>query len=70
VQLGVGVLALLAGTATVVYSLVGNGSIGAMAAFVAAGLAVGHALGGPRADEWKSVSTTGALFSTGSMRTD
>jgi BASS family bile acid:Na+ symporter len=31
-------------------SLVGNGSIVAMAAFVVIGLAVGHALGGPSAE--------------------
>ncbi len=50
VLLVLGVLAVLAATAPAVISLVGNGSILAMAAFVAVGLAVGHALGGPDGD--------------------
>jgi BASS family bile acid:Na+ symporter len=50
VLLVAGVLALLAGTFRAVLSLVGNGSIVAMAAFVVIGLAVGHALGGPSAE--------------------
>ena len=49
--LAVGVLAILAAASTEVVSLVGNGSIVAMAAFVIVGLAVGHALGGPAADD-------------------
>ena len=47
----VGVLAILAAAFTQVISLVGNGSIVAMAAFVIVGLAVGNALGGPAADD-------------------
>ena len=47
----VSVLVLLASTLPAVFSLIGNGTIVAMAAFVAVGLAVGHALGGPRADD-------------------
>ncbi len=47
----VGVLAILAAAFTEVISLVGNGSIVAMAAFVIVGLAVGNALGGPAADD-------------------
>jgi BASS family bile acid:Na+ symporter len=50
-MLAVGVLVLLAGTSAEVYSLIGNGSIVALAAFVAVGLAVGHALAGPRGDD-------------------
>jgi bile acid:Na+ symporter, BASS family len=50
VLLVAGFLALLAGTFRAVLSLVGNGSIVAMAAFVVIGLAVGHALGGPSAE--------------------
>jgi BASS family bile acid:Na+ symporter len=46
-----GVLVLLAGTFTAVLALVGNGTIVAMAAFVATGLAVGHVLGGPNAGD-------------------
>jgi bile acid:Na+ symporter, BASS family len=42
---------LLAGTFTAVLSLVGNGTIVAMVAFVVIGLAVGHALGGPSAND-------------------
>ena len=49
--LAVGVLAILAAAFTEVVSLVGNGSIVALAAFVIVGLAVGHALGGPAADD-------------------
>jgi bile acid:Na+ symporter, BASS family len=50
VLLALGVLALLAGTLSTVFTLIGNFTIVAMAAFVAVGLAVGHALGGPRAE--------------------
>ena len=46
-----GVLVILAATAPAVFSLVGHGSIVAMAAFVVVGLAVGHLLGGPRAGD-------------------
>jgi BASS family bile acid:Na+ symporter len=46
----VGVLAVLAVTLPAIFSLVGNGSIIAMAAFVVVGLTVGHALGGPDGD--------------------
>ena len=46
-----GVLVLLAGTFREVFSLIGNGSIVALAAFVVMGLAVGHGLGGPSADD-------------------
>jgi bile acid:Na+ symporter, BASS family len=45
-----GVLALLAGVLPAAFSLTGNGTLLAMAAFVAAGLAVGHWLGGPESD--------------------
>ena len=45
------VLALLAGTFRTVFSLIGNGTIVAMATFVVVGLAVGHVLGGPSADD-------------------
>ena len=44
-------LVILAGMAPAVFSLVGNGTIVAMAAFVVVGLAVGHLLGGPNADD-------------------
>jgi len=43
-------LVLLTATSSTVFSLIGNLTIVAMAAFVAAGLAVGHLLGGPSAD--------------------
>ena len=45
------VVVLLAGTFSAVLSLVGNGTIVAMAAFVLTGLGVGHVLGGPRAGD-------------------
>jgi BASS family bile acid:Na+ symporter len=51
VVLVAGVLALLAGTFTAVLSLVGNGTVVAMVAFVVMGLAVGHGLGGPSAND-------------------
>ena len=51
VLLVAGVLVLLAGTFREVFSLIGNGSIVALAAFVVMGLAVGHGLGGPSADD-------------------
>ena len=51
VLLALGVLALLAGTLSTVFSLIGNFTIVAMAAFVAVGLAVGHLLGGPKGDD-------------------
>jgi len=50
VLLAVGGLALLAGALPPALALVGNGTIVAMAGFVAAGLAVGHAFGGPEPD--------------------
>ncbi len=46
--LGIGALAILVRTLPAVWALVGNGSVAAMAAFVAVGLAVGHWLGGPK----------------------
>ena len=51
VLLVAGVLVLLAGTFKSVFSLVGNGSVVAMAAFVLVGLAVGHLMGGPSPDD-------------------
>ena len=46
-----GVLAILANGMPAVLSLIGNGSVIAFGAFVAAGLASGHLLGGPHAAE-------------------
>jgi len=46
-----GVLALLAGVLPSAWTLIGNGSLAAMAAFVATGLAIGHWLGGPEASD-------------------
>ena len=51
VLLAAGILAVLAAVYPAVFALIGNGTILAMAAFVTAGLAVGHLLGGPRSDE-------------------
>jgi bile acid:Na+ symporter, BASS family len=51
VLLAAGILALLAGTLGTVFSLLGNGTVVAMAAFVVAGLAAGHLCGGPNADD-------------------
>lgn len=51
VLLAAGVLALLAGTLGTVLSLLGNGTVVAMAAFVVTGLAAGHFCGGPNADD-------------------
>ena len=51
VLLVVGVLTLLAGVLPAVLALTGNGTIVAMATFVAAGLAIGHWLGGPEPDD-------------------
>jgi BASS family bile acid:Na+ symporter len=45
--LAVGALAILAGALPVAVSLIGNGTILAIVAFVAVGLAAGHYLGGP-----------------------
>ena len=50
VLLVAGVLVLIAGTFRAVLSLIGNGSIVAMAAFIVIGLAIGHGLGGPSAE--------------------
>jgi bile acid:Na+ symporter, BASS family len=50
VLLVVGILGLLATVLPAALALVGNGTIIAMAAFVVAGLAVGHWLGGPDED--------------------
>jgi BASS family bile acid:Na+ symporter len=44
-------LALLAASIPAVLALVGNGTVVAAAAFVAAGLAVGHLAGGSRRDQ-------------------
>jgi bile acid:Na+ symporter, BASS family len=49
VLLLLGALAILAGVTPMMLKLAGSGSIVAMMVFVAAGLAVGHALGGPGA---------------------
>ena len=46
-----GILALLAGVLPATGALIGNGSLLAMALFVAAGLAIGHWLGGPEAND-------------------
>jgi bile acid:Na+ symporter, BASS family len=46
-----GALALLAAALPAALSLIGGGTILAIAGFVAVGLGVGHALGGPAADE-------------------
>jgi BASS family bile acid:Na+ symporter len=51
VLLTVGVLALLVAALPAVLSLIGSGTLLAIAAFVAAGLAVGHFAGGSQADE-------------------
>jgi bile acid:Na+ symporter, BASS family len=44
-------LVLLVVALPAAWALVGNGSLAAMTAFVAAGLAIGHWLGGPEADD-------------------
>ena len=46
----VAVVGMLAGTASAVWALVGNGTIVAMIVFTLTGLAVGHLLGGPDPD--------------------
>jgi BASS family bile acid:Na+ symporter len=51
VLLGLGALALLAGSVSEIWALVGSGAVIAIAAFVVAGLAAGHLLGGPEPDE-------------------
>jgi bile acid:Na+ symporter, BASS family len=50
VLLPLAVLALLTGTWQAVWAAVGDGTVIAMVAFIAAGLAVGHILGGPDPD--------------------
>jgi len=50
VLLILGVSALLAGNLSAIWALIGNGTLVAMAAFIAAGLGVGHLLGGPDPD--------------------
>lgn len=47
----IGVLGLLAGVLPAALALVGNGTLVALAVFAAAGLIVGHWLGGPRDDD-------------------
>ena len=51
VLLVLGVLAVLADGLPAVVALIGNGSILALGAFVAVGLAAGHVLGGPNAND-------------------
>jgi bile acid:Na+ symporter, BASS family len=51
VLLLLGALALLAGSLSDIWALVGSGAVIAIAAFVVAGLVVGHLLGGPEPDE-------------------
>jgi BASS family bile acid:Na+ symporter len=51
VLLGIGALALLVVSLPALWALVGDGTVIAIAVFVAAGFAVGHLLGGPDADE-------------------
>ncbi len=50
VLLPLAVLVLLAGTWRAVWAVIGDGSILSMVAFIATGLLVGHALGGPDRD--------------------
>ena len=50
VLLAIGVLAILSGALPAVIALIGDGVLLVLAAFIVAGLAVGHALGGPDAD--------------------
>lgn len=50
VLLVIAVLAILAGTISAVWSMTGQGSLIAMTAFILAGLAAGHWLGGPDED--------------------
>ena len=47
----IGVVAIAIGVLPRALTLVGNGTLLALAAFVAAGLAVGHWMGGPQADD-------------------
>jgi BASS family bile acid:Na+ symporter len=51
VLLGGGILAILAAVFPAALALIGNGTLLALSAFVAAGLAVGHWLAGPNTDE-------------------
>lgn len=51
IVLAVCALLLIFGAWQAIWNMVGNGSILAIAAFVAAGLAAGHLLGGPREDD-------------------
>ena len=51
VLLVIGALAILAAVAPAALRLMGGGAALAMAVFVVIGLAVGHGLGGPQADE-------------------
>jgi BASS family bile acid:Na+ symporter len=51
VLMPVALLALLAGTAPVLWNLVGNGNVIAIVMFTVVGLAVGHLLGGPDRDD-------------------
>ena len=51
VLLVIGVLALLVVGLPAAWALVGTGRLSAMTAFVAAGLAIGHWLGGPEAND-------------------
>jgi BASS family bile acid:Na+ symporter len=49
--LGAAALAILGASLSAIASLIGNGTVLAIAGFVAVGRAVGHALGGPEPDE-------------------
>jgi bile acid:Na+ symporter, BASS family len=51
ILLAVGMLAILAAALPALLALIGNGTLVATVAFVAAGLAVGHLAGGSRSDE-------------------
>jgi BASS family bile acid:Na+ symporter len=51
VLLGLGALALLVGSLPAVWALVGDGTVIAIAIFVAVGFIIGHLLGGPETDE-------------------
>jgi len=51
VLLALATLVLLVAALPAVFTLIGNGTVLAMAAFVLAGLAVGHWLGGPHSDD-------------------
>jgi BASS family bile acid:Na+ symporter len=55
-----GVLCILAFSLPTAWTLIGNGTIVAIAAFVVVGLTVGHFFGGPGSEQWVTLALSTA----------